>query len=303
MILITYSDWMQPSEALEAAIESGVPFPRDENDDPVHFQFNNHSLEKYDKTKEKAYKTNWENGIESMKEFFQALDRMETQGMRMSENVMRERQNLETCIQGWEDQIKVVEMKQNALKEVRKTLEEHKEDMKKNNNFQYKKKNVVMKKKEVLKPANCCSSCETVCHYPCTFVSNLNWCDAMKSKHCTVCPGKCSYKVHVKGHTIYVPEYEESIETFEDLKKASEGIIVKHEQVMSNLDQESKDAEHKKTSLVKSCIQCIIRLRELALKFDSDSTNQSIRRLIDMLKKNNDMEKVEMLQKILEKTV
>uniref|UniRef100_A0A0E9S6Y9 Uncharacterized protein n=1 Tax=Anguilla anguilla TaxID=7936 RepID=A0A0E9S6Y9_ANGAN len=54
LAFITFSNWMAPSDAPEAVIESGVPFQKDENNEPVHFLFNNSSFKKFDKRNETA---------------------------------------------------------------------------------------------------------------------------------------------------------------------------------------------------------------------------------------------------------
>ncbi|KAG5843000.1 hypothetical protein ANANG_G00183830, partial [Anguilla anguilla] len=135
MILITFSDWMPPP-ALKLVSESGAPFLKDENNDPVHFLFNNLSLQKFAKEYEETFKTAWDNGAESFREFFQALDKMEPQCMKMTQNVLRERWSLEEGIQNLASQIKVEKEKHRALEELQKSLEEHKEDMKKSNIYQ-----------------------------------------------------------------------------------------------------------------------------------------------------------------------
>ncbi|XP_064176203.1 uncharacterized protein LOC135246853 [Anguilla rostrata] len=303
MTLITFSDWKSPSNALEAVIESGVPFPKDEIDEPVHFLFNNCPLNYYQNKYEKSFKQHWDNGTESMRKFFQTLDRMESRSLRMTEEVLRERRRLEACIQTFESQIKVVEMKRKALEEVKKTLKKHKEDMRRNNNFQYTSQTVVMEKIPVGEAATSCSKCEVTCHTPCTRAPNLWWCHVMDwSGKCTACPGKCSYTFHKRECKIYARKHVEKTETREDLKKTCETMIATQEKMMSTREQELRNAEAEKTSLIERCFQCILQLRKLALKFDSDSTRQSILRQIEMLKKNNEAEKAEMLQKILENT-
>ncbi|XP_035286539.1 uncharacterized protein LOC118234239 [Anguilla anguilla] len=300
LTLITFSDWMPPS-ALNAVIKSGVPFRKDEDGESVHFLFNNTPFQKPAKKYEGIYKTAWDNGAESMREFFQTLDQMETQSLRMTENVLLEHRRLETCIQNLDKQIKLRHMKQKALEDQQKTLEEHKEDMRKNNNFTYKYNVVVMKKVEIKSKATCCTVCEVNCHYPgCWWVTNLQWCSVMENNKCTVCPGKCSYTDHKKGNEIYEAVKEEKTGTYEDLKKDTEGKILSAEEVMSKLQQEVKDSEAEMSKLIERSYKSIIQLRKDALKFDSDSTLKSIRSLIEILKENKDMEKAETLQKMLE---
>uniref|UniRef100_A0A0E9SG92 Uncharacterized protein n=1 Tax=Anguilla anguilla TaxID=7936 RepID=A0A0E9SG92_ANGAN len=71
---------------------------------------------------------------------------------------------------------------------------------------------------------------------------------------------------------------------------------------MPKCEKELKHAEAQKTNLIEHCFQCILQLRDLALKFDSASTRQRILRLIEILKGYNDTKKVETLQNILENT-
>ncbi|XP_064204938.1 uncharacterized protein LOC135262062 isoform X1 [Anguilla rostrata] len=300
LTLITFSDWMPPP-ALNAVMNSGIPFHRDKGGEPVHFLFNNlppqNSFEKYKET----YKTAWDNGEKSLSEFFQTLDRMETRSLRMTEYVLGDRRKLEACIQNLDKQIKLRHMQQKALVDQQKTVEEHKEDMRKNNNFTYKYNVVVMKKVEIKSKATCCTVCEVNCHYPgCWWATNLQWCSVMENNKCTVCPRKCSYTDHKKGNEIYEAVKEEKTGTYEDLKKDTEGKILSAKEVMSKLQQEVKDSEAEMSKLIEKSYKSILQLRDLALKFNSDSTLQSIRSLIEILKENKDMEKVEKLQKMLE---
>ncbi|XP_064204945.1 uncharacterized protein LOC135262065 [Anguilla rostrata] len=301
LTLITFSDWTPPP-ALNAVIKSGVPFRRDEDNELVHFLFNNNlSLQNYQKKYEKSLKLNWDSGIGSMMEFFNTLNQMETQSLRMTENVLKEHRRLEACIQSLDEQIEVRHMKQKALEDKQKTLEEHKMDMRKNNNFTYKYNVVVMKKVKVKSKATCCTVCKVNCHYPgCWWVKDLRWCSVMEDNQCTACPGKCSYTDHKKDYEIYEAVKEEKTGTFEDLKKDTEGKIRSAKEVMSTIQQEVKDGEAEMSKLIEGSYKSIIQLRQHALKFNSDSTLQSIRSLIEILKENKDMEKVEELQKMLE---
>ncbi|XP_035286624.1 uncharacterized protein LOC118234295 [Anguilla anguilla] len=300
LTLITFSHWTPPP-ALNAVMNSGIPFRRDEGGQPVHFLFDNLPPEKFATKYKETYKTAWDNGEKSLREFFQILDQMETQNLRMTEYVLGDRRKLEACIQSLDNQIEVRHMKQKELEGHQKTLEKHKEDMRKNNNFTYKYNVVVMKKVKVKSKATCCTVCEVNCHYPgCWWATNLRWCSVMENRKCTVCPGKCSYEVHKKGNEIYEAVKEEKTGTYEDLKKDTEGKILSAEEVMSTIQKEVMDSEAEMSKLIERSYKSILRLRELALKFKSDSTLKCIRRLIEILKENKDMEKAETLQKMLD---
>ena len=291
MAFFTFSNWTTPV-ALQAVMEAFVPLPKDENDEPVYFPFNNLPLEKPKQKHEELFKTGWDKGTKSFKEFFKALGQMETQGLRITRKVLKERQSLADSIQSLKSQIKDVEEKHKALDPLRKNLEELRKDMREKNDFQYKENVVVMKKVEINDNATCCTVCEVNCHYPgCWWVKDLSWCSVMKNGKCTFCPGKCSYEAHKKEKYIYQQQKEERTRTDEAQKKEAEGKISEAERKINKLEQELKDIEVEKTKLMESSYQSILKLRKFALKFDTDSTRQNILSLIEILKKNNEREK------------
>ncbi|KAJ8273726.1 hypothetical protein GJAV_G00104820 [Gymnothorax javanicus] len=293
LTLITFSDWLPPSGALEALIQSGVPFAKDENNEPVHFLFNSHPLQKPAEIYEKMYERDWDNGMENMSEFLQALNKMETQNMRMTKKVVKEHQSLEVYIQSLERLLMDVQKTHEALEETQKTLEELKEDLKQKNNFEYEFDEAVMKRIGLKKPVTVCTKCEKECSVVSEWRSlGMQW----STKHFK-CPNNCSD--YIERKEIYVLVNEKRIEINEDQKNATEDRRVAVQGVITKLQQDLESREAEKTKLITSCFQSIYHLRELALKFLSDSTHQSIKRLIEILEKNNDTEKVEELRKLL----
>ncbi|XP_035284131.1 uncharacterized protein LOC118232963 [Anguilla anguilla] len=291
MILITFSDWIPPL----ALSEYGAPLLKDENNEPVYFLFNNLSLQKFAKKYEETYKTAWDNGAESFKEFFQTLDKMEPQNLKMTENVLKEHCLLEEGVRNLESQIKVEKEKHRALEELQKSLEEHKEDMTKSNIYQntsetrrckwwvgiclmwgFLKNSVYIIRHAIWR------LCATI-------YRNYR---KLRGKQYEAIPETCSSKGHQK-------EDEERI-TDEDPKKDAKHKLTTE---ISRLEKELKDIEAVKTKLMERCYRSVLELEQLALKFDSGSTPQSILRLIEMLKEKKDTKKVEKLQMMLKKTV
>ncbi|XP_064204951.1 uncharacterized protein LOC135262068 [Anguilla rostrata] len=292
MILITFSDWMPPP-ALKLVSESGAPFLKDENNEPVHFLFNNLPPQMFAKEYEETYKKAWDNGAESFRKFFKTLDKMEPQSLGETKKVLKQHQCLEDFVSRLESQIRDVEEKHKALEDVQTTLKEYRQDLEKNN-FEYKYNEVVKKEVKIDKSMIFCPECVALCP--------RSWVPQSIKSSCSACPKKCSYAVHKTNEKIFVEQNEEKTGTREDLKKEAEGKISAAEEEMSKCEEELEHAEDQKTNLIESCFQCILQLRDLALKFDSASTRQNIHRLIEMLKKNNEAEMVEKLQKILENT-
>ncbi|KAG5843002.1 hypothetical protein ANANG_G00183850 [Anguilla anguilla] len=296
MILITFSDWMPPL-ALQLVSESGVPFLKDKNNDPVHFLFNNFPPQTFAKKYEETYKTAWDNGAESFREFFQALDKMEPQSLKMTKNILRERWSLEEGVQNLESQIKEEKEKHKALEELQKRLKEHKEDMI-SNTYQ--------------------NTCAAEQHATSSTVSEANrftsWCSCIYSiLGCLTSLVIATYRrigrlmgnqyvdfpetSSSEGHQEKdEPQSKERIRACEDQKKHAE---CKLDTDISKLEEELKDMKAVKTEQMDRCYQSILELEQLALKLDSGSTPQSVLRLIEMLRENGDTEKAETLQMML----
>ena len=85
----------------------------------------------------------------------------------------------------------------------------------------------------------------------------------------------------------------------EALRIDAEGKIARVEDEMSKLVRELEEIEREKTKLVEQSYECVLRLKNTALKIDTDSVCKVIGSLIEMLKTKNEPEKVETLQKML----
>ncbi|XP_029942959.1 uncharacterized protein LOC115385019 [Salarias fasciatus] len=112
-MLVTFADGKQPP-VLEAINVSGVPCPKNELGLPVHFKFNNSALfasnchrdnrddsEDDDDNFDEMF---WKMGAKSMEKFFTALDKMNTKSLLMTKEVLKERKQLETAIEGLQPQ-------------------------------------------------------------------------------------------------------------------------------------------------------------------------------------------------------
>ncbi|XP_064176198.1 uncharacterized protein LOC135246849 isoform X3 [Anguilla rostrata] len=284
MILITFSDWMPPL-ALQLVSESGVPFLKDEKNDPVHFLFNNFPPQMFAKKYEETYKKAWDNGAEHFREFFQALDKLEPQSLKMTENVLRKRCRLEEDIRNLESQIKEEEEKHKALEELQKKLEEHKEDMRTSNTYQNTCAAEQHATSSTVSEAN-------------RFISWLSWifslCSFTDRTDRLMVNQDVDETSSSKGHQ----EKEDEPQSEERIKHAE---LCKLATDISRLEEELKDMKAEKTKLMERCYLSVLELEQLALKFDSGSTHQSILRLIEIMRENEDTEKAETLQMMLKK--
>ncbi len=90
MFLLTQSDGGPPTDALNAIKKAEIPCRKDEDNQPVHFLFNNRQREKIIEWYKRVLKSAWGMGEESMTEFFTLLDEKNRKSVQMTLDVQKE---------------------------------------------------------------------------------------------------------------------------------------------------------------------------------------------------------------------
>ncbi|XP_059826654.1 uncharacterized protein LOC132394472 [Hypanus sabinus] len=152
-ILVTFADGQRPP-VLEALKVAEVPCLKDKNGMPVHFKFNNsvvfsqrlEPVNAADKgTSDDSGEDDvdnfdamfWKMGENSMKKFFRALSKMEAKCLSLTREVLREREQLETTVEGLQVQIQAGLSKQEELRKTQQFLNQHQTELDANKNFEY----------------------------------------------------------------------------------------------------------------------------------------------------------------------
>lgn len=293
LVLVTFADGQKPP-VLEAIRVAEMPCPMD-NGTPVHFKFNNSALFAYngrDELMESAEedenfdKMFWKMGVNSLKKFFTALNKLETKSLRLTKEVLDERKQLEVIVEGLQPQIKGGLTKQEEIRNIKAILEQNKDKMKANENFEYEVPKTVAKKEEITGFITNCQRCHQTCHYPCEIPDDGEkyQCSAMgKDKTCTVCPGHCIWSVHFNQKYKWIYEVEIESGTYQELKdnyEAARGEVMTAEGIFQQLNEELACVEEKVVDLIDELSRCLRRLEEIALKPNPLSTPEYIDLLI-----------------------
>ncbi|XP_036438818.1 uncharacterized protein LOC118816508 [Colossoma macropomum] len=292
VLFITHSDGGPPTNVLEAIKTEKIPCCHDDENEPVHFLFNNRQSEKQTKKYEHVLKSSWEMAASSFGEFFEFLKSRERRSLTMTVRVLNERMQLEACVESLKERIKYREAKQSELTQVQDTLKLNKEKIEKDENFTFTVKIAYKEKVDTTgallwnQMVTSCYKCEENCHeYNCWFARNVQWCEVIKANHCIVC--KCHYSTHVRESKKYVTKWREETVTFEELKNKysnTHEAKASYDKQMTNLEIRLKMLlamnEEEKNSLVKDAYMAIIKLSEIALKPDSAFTIQYLDFLI-----------------------
>ncbi|XP_035525990.1 uncharacterized protein LOC118334250 [Morone saxatilis] len=298
-VLVTFTDGQRPP-VLEAINASGVPCPKTKDGLPVHFKFNNSALFADNKSAADSMSEDdedegfdqmfWKMGTKSMKKFFLALNVIETKSLKMTQEVLRERKQLENSVENLQKQVKVGLAKLEEIKETSEQLKEHEAEISRNENFEFEV--TVTKPVHIdISGTGCyltnCQQCHHTCHYPCGIPNDADkaGCLAMGSDgYCTVCPGKCYWNVHFNQK--YKWEYKEVKEkrTVKELKeKYFKAADAKRpvEALIDKLKAEYDEVQTEVNKLIERSAQCLNRLKEIALKPNPLSTPEYIDMIIE----------------------
>ncbi|XP_047223727.1 uncharacterized protein LOC124870140 [Girardinichthys multiradiatus] len=288
VMLVTFADGKQPP-VLEAINLSGVPCPKNDLGFPVHFKFNNSALFAHTKCHEsRAHDEEsaededesfdemfWKMGVKSMEKFFTALGKMTSKSLLMTKEVLKERKQLETAIEGLQPQVRAGLAKLEEIKTTKQKIKEHEAIITSNENFEIEVDVIKPIQKQLSGKGEFitnCQKCSITCHYPCIIAEDnkKHGCNAMDNKGmCTVCPGKCIWNVHFnqkyKWEYVQVKEKKTVQELKSKYEKAAKEKLTT-EQLIERQEEEIAHLQDIMLSLMDQSADCITRLQEIALR-------------------------------------
>ncbi|KAJ3595643.1 hypothetical protein NHX12_004946 [Muraenolepis orangiensis] len=295
-MLVTFADGQQPP-VLQAINTSRVPCPKTAVGLPVYHQFNNSALfadnrsvlDRVDEDSDEDMKDDifdtmfWAMGAKSMRTFFTDLDKVTTQSLQLTQEVLNERRQLEAAVEGLQPQVLAGLAKLEELRLTQQQIQMHNADITYNENFQIEVE--VIKPSQILtrKGENItnCQQCSVTCHYPCAIEedSEKHGCAAMKHGNCVVCPGKCVWNIHFNQKYRWDYVKEKQMKTMQELKdkyeRASRAKIT-DQQLFENQKEEIANLQDEVMALIGRSSSCIARLKEIALRPDPLSTPEYI---------------------------
>ncbi|KAF3857735.1 hypothetical protein F7725_010936 [Dissostichus mawsoni] len=295
-MLVTFADGKQPP-VLEAINHSRVPCPKNELGFPVHFKFNNSAFfadnrssnerasdENSDEDDDDFDEMFWKMGIKSMEKFFNALAKLTTKSLLMTQEVLKERRHLEAAVEGLQPQVKAGLAKLEQIKTTKEKIKEHETAMTSNENFVIEVDVIKPVKKQLTKKGEYitnCQNCSITCHYPCMIADNSqkHGCASMDSSgRCTVCPGKCIWNIQLGLCT------SKRSQTLEELKvkynkAAKEKMTV--QELIESQEEEIDQLQEMIVSLMDQSSNSLTRLQEIALRPNPLTTPDYIDMLIE----------------------
>ncbi|KAL7376902.1 hypothetical protein ABVT39_018091 [Epinephelus coioides] len=327
--LITHSDGVTPENVFKALEAANIKCARDEQNEPVHFMFNNCQSTQKTKKNNVALKHAWSLTEDGMDQFTDLLKNTSPQDLTATVEVLNRRVRLTASIHNLQERIKIIELKQREIQQTQEALKKYEQEIKNNKEFTVEVDEVYKVKEPVSEwrvwalglnygGAVCCTVCKETCHYPCTLALYPKHCMVMKKKctvckgecsvsdhekklYCTVCTGKCPVSDHVKVTWKYVSKTRKVQMTKQDMKEKYEKGKAGCEEstsLLETLQKNIEELEKEKDQWLEEAFQHVESLEQLALNVKSLSTLVHLDFLIEKMKEKGDTEKVTRLEKM-----
>lgn len=291
-MMFTFSDGQKPP-ALEAIKKAKIPSQNDK-----HFKFNNSALfAENDETGEAGMNFDemfWKLGVSSFQKFFFEFPKSESVSLRLTKEVLDEREQLHMTLEGLNEQIKLGLDKIEEMRQEELVLQKHEKDIEVNKNFEFE---LLVTKPHYVnlegtgQHTTTCVPCHCTCHKKCKIADDERkkkcWAMNLDGK-CRICPRKCNWSEH--KNLPYVIEYKVVIE-----KRTSENLKLKYhkavqnkastKQMITSLDQALQEVHVQVLNMIKKAQQSVRRLDEIALKPNPLTEVQYIEVLIESEKR------------------
>ncbi|XP_053195589.1 septin-1-like [Scomber japonicus] len=154
--LITHFRGRTPKNVLKALEAAKIKCAKNENNENVHFLFDNCQTEDRTDDTDKL-KCADEITMKGMNQFKDFLDETAPQELKTTVEVLNERIRLTACIQNLQERIQLIELKQRQIQQTEEALKKHEEEMKKNEEFTVEVEEVCKEKEDI-------KECSIDCH-------------------------------------------------------------------------------------------------------------------------------------------
>jgi len=289
---ITFADGQHPP-AMDAIEAAKIPYSK-------FFKFNNSALFAKNEDDENDEDENfdamfWKMGSKSFKNFFTSFEQAESISLQLTKDVLKERQQLEVFIQGFQPRISAGLSKIDEIRQEEQILEQRKAEIEANKGFTYqvlvnKQRKISLRKGQYVTN---CIRCTSTCHFPCGIPSDGQKynCSAMRnagslSAVCNVCG--CAWDDHVNND--YRLENYDATETrtSQDLKEKFDKAVTgkdKVESMIANMNSYLEDVAEDVFFMIQQMQQSLARLDQIALKPDPLTQEEHLDLLIDSEKR------------------
>ena len=268
-MLVTFADGQRPP-VMDAIKKANIPSQK-------YYKFNNSALfaDNTEEAEESFDAMFWKMVVRSFKNFFAEFEKSESVSLQLTQEVLKEREQLQNLIEGLNPQITMGLSKIEEMRQEENVLKQRETEIATNKSFTYTV--------EVTKPyeenlrgsgrhTTTCLRCNYTCHEDCAFADDRDkeGCCAIGSNgNCTVCTLHCHWSEH--RNLPYIIRYRKETETrtSDDLKKKYETAVSGKTKVQGMIEQLEEYLVKVHTTVMEMIVkaqQSLRRLDEIALK-------------------------------------
>ena len=283
-LMLTFADGKLP-QVLIGMNEAHIPYQE-------HFKFNNSVVFDDNHSADEFCKMFWKMGIGSFEEFFKQFSKISSKTLEETEEVIIERERIETQTEGLQIEVKNGLSKLEQLRTEVQVVLDHESDIARNQDFTYKVNEEVIVKHD-LEPniyVTNCLICNMTCHKPCALSNDddKHRCSAMdssgiKNAKCRVCIKGCHWKQHKNMQYYFTTETKAVVKTSYELKQRyqdANGKVQSAQQLVDGIVDEFEAVQVKVIGITDVLRRSIEKLNKIALKPISLSTSEYITILI-----------------------
>ncbi len=284
-VMCTFCDGAKPG-VIEALKEANIPA------DYV-YKFNNSALYQANDNKENQ-SWYWNIGSANFQKFFTKFERASPVSLKLTQEVLQERETLETVIIGLQERTVMGMSLLNQLRDEIKILEDNRSLIEANKNFEYEVSEDTMKKVDLENGTfvTNCLKCNMTCHWPCIYANDEDKkrCSAMKRNgeddaSCQVCPKGCQWIDHRNAEYRMITEKKTKKKEYANVKKNFEvasNAKMSLEDVIETLKCKTDVAFEDVFKMIKETHKHTKRLDEIAFRPNHLSDVDYIQLLIDV---------------------
>ena len=294
-ILITFADGQTPP-VMEAIKKAKIPAQK-------FHKFNNSAIfadntetaqknedEDEDDEDDHFNKMFWKMGARSFKKFFRDFEKSRSVSLQLTQEVLKEREQLQNMVEGLTPQINQGLSKIEEMRQEENILRQHETEIEQNKSFTFSVKVPKVRKKDLTGTGQYttnCLRCNFTCHPDCTYAKDedkKSCCAMDNSGYCTVCTKHCHWRDH--SNVPYIFEYETVTET-----RTSEYLKKKYEV--------AKSGKNKVQGMIGKLEEFLTGVHNnvLSMMFKAQ---QSLRRLDEIALKPNPLTRTEYLELLIE---
>lgn len=292
-MMLTFADGQRPP-VLEAIKKAKIPSQSDK-----YFKFNNSALFAEHSSETPEVEMNfdemfWKMGFSSFKRFFVEFPKTESVSLRLTKEVLEEREQLHMSLEGLNEQIKLGLDKIEEMRQEELVLQKHEKDIEANKNFEYKvqvSKPTYIDLEGTGQNTTTCLPCHITCHKNCKRRDGTKFkCWAMdEDGYCRICPRNCIWSEHKNLPYLIKHKLVEETRALESLKKKYHKAMKKKataKQMITVLDLDLQKVHKQVLNMIRQAQQSVRRLDEIALKTNPLTEVEYIDLLIESEKRS-----------------